>query len=392
MAEYALLGYRWPTNTITWSFAQTTYSSDKSAPFSNPITDAAEQAIVLAAFARWQSAANINFVQIPDTPGTAGTADIRIGLGNFFSSFNRIVGGTSIRTVGGSFAPDNIVRVADPATLPLATNAAGVLVYANTSVSFYQVVAHEIGHALGLDHSTDPLALMYSTGSPSNRDLAVPDIQGIRALYGAAAAIPHQATVFHGVKAAYSISYAGGGLATVTDTVATRDGTVTTINKEILQFADQFYFIESGDNANVARLYSAALGRTPDLAGLFSWEDIYSNNVGTAVKTAGVYASLAQTTGGFNGALSIADGFIQSPEFTARYGALTDKDFVTQLYANVLGRMPEASGISGWLDYMSKGDSTGMVFTRAMVLVGFAESNENINKTAIWLTDTSKSG
>jgi hypothetical protein len=198
---------------------------------------------------------------------------------------------------------------------------------------------------------------------------------------------PHSAVAFHGPESEYTINYTGNDTATVTDSVPSRDGTVISINNEMLQFSDQPYFIESGDNANIARLYSAGLGRIPDPAGLFGWEDYYANNVSATDKAQGVYVSLAETSGGFNGDLSIADGFIFSPEFNAKYGTLSDADFVTQLYQNVLGRGPDPDGLNGWLNFMTQDG-----FTRAMVLVGFAESAENITKTSSWMTDISRSG
>lgn len=164
----------------------------------------------------------------------------------------------------------------------------------------------------------------------------------------------------------------------VTDTVSGRDGTDQISGVEFLKFKDQIIFIENADNANIARLYSAALGRTPDIGGQAGWEDIYANNVSAAAKAQGVYCSLAQTDDGFG--TTIAGGFAQSAEFLSKYGALDDVGFVAQLYANVLGRAPDQGGLDGWLGLLHGGG-----FTRDMVLVGFAESPENIAKTAEWL-------
>jgi hypothetical protein len=53
-----------------------------------------------------------------------------------------------------------------------------------------------------------------------------------------------------------------------------------------------------------------------------------------------VYQSLAQTNDSAD--MSIATGFLQSAEFQAKYGNLSDAVFITEQYANVLGRAPEA--------------------------------------------------
>jgi Domain of unknown function (DUF4214) len=92
--------------------------------------------------------------------------------------------------------------------------------------------------------------------------------------------------------------------------------------------------------------------------------------------------ALAQTGDGFGS--TIAGGFTQSVEFQTKYGSLTDNGFVTQLY--LLNRTPDPTETNAWLNPMHNGDANGTHFTRDMVLVGFAESPENIAKTAAeWL-------
>jgi hypothetical protein len=124
------------------------------------------------------------------------------------------------------------------------------------------------------------------------------------------------------------------------------------------------------------------LSIAPDAAGLIFWENIYDNNVPAAAKSAGYYTSLAQTDDGSG--VTIADGFIQSGEFQHLYGTLSDPQFITQMYQNVLGRAPDTAGYNFWLNQMEINHTT-----QAMVLVGFAESPENVAKSASWLITVS---
>lgn len=183
-----------------------------------------------------------------------------------------------------------------------------------------------------------------------------------------------------GIRSQFSIVHEGP-IVTVTRPAAPFSlyGEHQVIGIEFLQFDDKTIFIENADNANIARLYSAAFNRAPDVSGLIFWEDIYARNISSTAKSAGYYVSLAQTNNGSGG--SIATNFMQSSEFISRYGALTDSAFVTQLYQNVLGRGPDQAGLNFWIGQLGAGHQT-----REVVLVGFAESPENIAKTAAdWL-------
>jgi len=58
------------------------------------------------------------------------------------------------------------------------------------NVDLLTVAAHEIGHTLGLAHSSEPSALMYPSYSGPHRSLGADDIQGVQSLYGVASAPP----------------------------------------------------------------------------------------------------------------------------------------------------------------------------------------------------------
>ena len=101
----------------------------------------------------------------------------------------------------------------------------------------------------------------------------------------------------------------------------------------------------------VYRLYRAYLLREPDQAGLDYW---------TGQRATGI--SL----------IAVSDVFAASAEFTATYGALDNGQFVDQVYANVLGRAPDAGGRAHWIGVLDGGVSRGEV------MIGFSESPEFI--------------
>lgn len=100
----------------------------------------------------------------------------------------------------------------------------------------------------------------------------------------------------------------------------------------------------------VIRLYLHGFLRAPDYAGLMAWSQALRNGQQTPV--------------------SVAQAFATSAEFLAKYGQLTDTQFVQQLYRNVLGREADSAGLAGWVSRLSGGASRGEV------LLGFSESPE----------------
>jgi len=191
---YAFEGPKWASQTVTWSFANSTYSQDVAIPFSSTI-GAAYQSTVQQAVQRWAAASGLNIVQQADSADQTKAANIRIGFANLGTPTSYVVGYTSYHYTASStgtstFSPDTVVRLEDPSMDPLTAGPGGSLTYQGLSTTFYQTILHEFGHALGLDHSIDPNTVMYPTLGPADPDLSASDIAGIQALYGALATLP----------------------------------------------------------------------------------------------------------------------------------------------------------------------------------------------------------
>ncbi len=178
MISYGLEGKKWQSGQITWSFEVANYAADAGrAVFSHSMSPV-YQLLVQQAVQRWSSVSGLVFTQVADS----NTVDIRIGFGTLDTALTDHIGLTSLTGNGPFLSPDVIVRIEDPAQEPI-VNSNGVLTYRDYSSQFYQIVLHELGHALGLDHSPDPSAVMWSSSGPANRDLDLSDIAGIHAIY-----------------------------------------------------------------------------------------------------------------------------------------------------------------------------------------------------------------
>ena len=157
--------------------------------------------------------------------------------------------------------------------------------------------------------------------------------------------------------AAAQISFdASTGVATVE-----HGGTVTTIpDAERLYFEDvAVAFDTEGDAGRAYRLYESIFDRTPDLKGLGFWIDFLDRPGTDFIQAAGYM---------------IADA-----EFTEAYGplhSLSDADFLSRVYGNILDREPDPDGFAFWLGRLAAGQD------RAEVLAYISEDEENTANTA----------
>ncbi len=101
--------------------------------------------------------------------------------------------------------------------------------------------------------------------------------------------------------------------------------------------------------AEIVRLYKAYFGRLPDSAGLDHWVDARRSGVRL---------------------VDVSDAFAGSGEFVDRYGHVSNGEFVTLLYRNVLGRSADSGGHAHWTSVLDGGKPRGEV------MVGFSESPE----------------
>lgn len=131
-----------------------------------------------AAFTAWSSVADLTFVQVADggeafnAAGTSG--DIRIG-GHFFDG----AGGTLAH---GFFPPANGLTAAGD--IHFDTSETWKIGFGGPGFSIFQVLAHEIGHAIGLDHTGVAASLMNPFYTEAISGPQADDIAGAQFIYG----------------------------------------------------------------------------------------------------------------------------------------------------------------------------------------------------------------
>ena len=139
--------------------------------FDHFIIDKTYQEETINSFASWENVADIRFILSED----ASDADIRVGWQEIDGS-----GGVLGRTIVPSNGPLNQTIIA----LDIDENWFVSGDAPNNQIDFSAVVMHEIGHAIGIDHSDQRNSLMHANYSKTIFDLKQDDIDAATSLYG----------------------------------------------------------------------------------------------------------------------------------------------------------------------------------------------------------------
>lgn len=252
--DYAFSGYTWTNpSRVTYSIAPDGVFWDHGVNNLHAVFDAKFgpgrwERELARALATWQAATNLNIAQVPDSPidldaigqaqGDTRFGDIRFG-GYAFASTT---------TLAQTFYPP-----------PNGWTAAGD-VEVNTSMAFgigsdfdlFSVMLHETGHALGLEHPSDPAEVMGARYGGVRAGLSTGDLDGIQSLYGARQPDPYRMRGVGGdLGHAIDVS---GGLST------TGQATISGVSLSTIGDTEYFSVVAPAGAAGALRVTASANG------------------------------------------------------------------------------------------------------------------------------------
>lgn len=231
-ADYELSGTSWADpGHITYSIAADGVQWDHGINALNATFDArfgagAWERELARALATWQSLANIDVARVADSPveldapgraqGDPRFGDLRFG-GYAFPDDATALALTY-------FPPPNGSTIAGDVAINTARDFA-----LGDDFDLYSVMLHETGHALGLDHATDPSDVMFARYNGIHAEMTPGAVAGIRAIYGARTADVYQRQghglglasaidVTAGLDASYRVTLDDASLTTIGDT------------------------------------------------------------------------------------------------------------------------------------------------------------------------------